>query len=53
MGFPQPARSRLSRRSSSDEDFLARFPVSGHSIGTADFGGLNFGYAAYPAGEIS
>lgn len=40
------ANTGPSHRSSIDEDFLARFPVSGHSIGPAGFVGLNFSFAA-------
>jgi hypothetical protein len=48
MEFPHPAISGPSLRASISGDFLARFPVSRHSIGTVDFVGLNFGYAASP-----
>ena len=41
-----PAISGPSLRASISGDFFARFPVSRHSIGTVDFVGLNFGYAA-------
>ena len=52
-GGPDPAKSRPDRLASSERVCLARFPVSRHRLGATEFFGLNFGYAAIGASQVS